>query len=227
MNIQFGRIFLFSGPYLNDIKNTDGHNGFAGIYGDVSTTEKPGGFWDQLLLAYGRGERHKRPVIVGELDYHGKGTREINQIQTVVQADSFTREKIFSGIISGKSYAISKQGTRQLALNDAFLVQPGSSNRAGLGEVLSVIPGGNIELQLTGKTDGLAENTPNPGEITMVINGREIARKRLDLSNFKLQEILPLPKDDLQLHFFRFQLTSKLGGRLLANPIFFTIGGKK
>ena len=43
---------LFTQSYFNDIIGTEGHNGFAGVYGDSRIEHRAGKGWDILLKEY-------------------------------------------------------------------------------------------------------------------------------------------------------------------------------
>ena len=80
--LGFGNVRLHTSPYLKDVVSTFRHNGLAGIYADKSSAHLPEKEWDFMLSQYCRGLRKTRPVIVGEVDYHGD--RRLDSIVTVV-----------------------------------------------------------------------------------------------------------------------------------------------
>lgn len=210
-------IDLYTQPYLNDILETSGHNGLAGIYGDAITAHKPGHEWDQLLMEYIQGKRKVKPVIIGELDYHGKN-RKIDLIQTVVQVDKCNSSSITKAICRGNSYAYANIHKNKLKINEISLNQAGDN--AGLGEVL--VYDGNFEpmLKLKGTVAGVnSEKTVL--DLTLVCNSEAIYFKQFTSGNFDLNIPLIIPKNSQDKGYVRLLLKSNMAGNIFTNPIFF------
>jgi hypothetical protein len=217
MKDKISGVLLFTEPYLKDIENTHGHNGLAGIYGDVSTAHKPGKNWDKLLLEYCSGERKTKPVIVGESDYHGR--KPIRMIQTMVQLDKFNRKNLIKALKEGNSYALTEnvRNGKSIYLEKAELSS--DSQKAGLGETLRT-DGKTAMLNIAGKTINSKKGETSPGKIKVILDGKLLMEKNIDLSDFDLKEKITLPETKRQKHFLRFYIESKKAGWLIANPFF-------
>lgn len=232
MKGKIGNISLVTVPYLKDIENTDGYNGFAGIYGDVSHAHEPGKLWDKLLWEYCSGKRKIKPVIIGESDYHGRSP--IDMIQTVVHIEKLDKKNVMDALLRGYSYAVAKNGEREIIIKHISLNS--DTNSAGLGETLKPFSAkgytsadgktshGEDEnhtliLNISGKMAGITENEKCDGEIVIVANGKKVFSNIIQLNDFSLKEKI-LVEDDLQNQYVRFYIKTMSSGYLLANPIF-------
>jgi len=208
---------LVTMPYLDDVERTFGHNGLAGIYGDAFKAHLPGGPWDRLLLAYARGERQERPVVVGESDYHGQD-RPLDCIQTVVRVAGLGRKAVLRALLSGQSYACFRQPERMLVLTEAR-VSAADGGSASLGEELEWDGTAQLGLEIAVNLEQkMAGKLPPTARLTLVIDGDLVVEKALDLPA-RQTFLVALSHDDLQLHYVRFQIEGD-GGQIIANPIF-------
>lgn len=218
MNDRIWVVSLFTAPYLGDIERTYKHNGLAGIYGDAITAYNPGKSWDKMLLEYCSGKRKLRPVITGELDYHGK-KRRINHIQTVIQTDSFDRKGVVKAIISGNSYAVIAEQDC-VELSDAY-IESGIS-RADLGETLSVKRGNDLSLKIKGHLIDPKTNVTY-GQLIVVVNGEKVVDKMVSLKELNITEKINIPASPGKLNYVRFYIKNSSMARLLTNPFFFKV----
>ncbi|MBN1863359.1 MAG: hypothetical protein JW808_00510 [Victivallales bacterium] len=220
MRIVVEGVQMHSLPYLDDVARSRGHNGFAGIYGDAYTAHQPGGLWDKMLLEYCSGERSERPVVIGELDYHGHD-RGIDVIQTVVQTDDFSVAGIVAAIRHGRSYALSKPGAGVLNIHEAVLVL--GDRRASLGETLLVAGDaseGGMVLRIRGEIESCEESLP-PADLTVVGNGEGVYFKRFHEAGFALEIPLLLDSCEIRKGYVRFWIDCGNVGRVMSNPIFY------
>ncbi len=210
-------------PYPEDVIGTRGHNGFAGIYGDAYTAHQPDGLWDRMLQEYCSGERVERPVVIGELDYHGDD-RGIDVIQTVVRTDDFSADGIVAAIRQGRSYALAKPGAGLVSIHEAVLVQDGRS--ASLGQTLATVSdgsGGGMTLKIRGEIDSCGESLP-PSDLTLVANGNAVYFKRFNSAAFDLEIPLLIDACEVRKGYVRFWLDCGAIGRAMSNPIFYAPG---
>lgn len=207
---------MVSMPYFEDIMNTTGHNGFAGIYGDTATAHKPGHEWDTLLMEYCEGKRSVKPVIIGELDYHGK-RRKIDLIQTVVAVDKFDAQSIVNAICEGNSYAYANIGTDELIFEEISLKSRHDS--AGMGEILKITEGENIILTIKGRIKGYNRDKTTL-RVTVVVNGKATEFLKSNGSKFNLKLPLKYKKEFKKKGYIRFLLETNQAGRVVSNPIF-------
>jgi len=214
MKDKIAGVFLFTIPYLQDIEETKGHNGLAGIYGDVSHAHEPGKSWDKMLREYCEGTRKELPAILGERDYHGRGGN-IGLVQTVVHSRENTPEAIVKAIIEGRSYAVAKGGGI-LQLREACLREP-IGGTAGLGETLTI--NDSVEsctLRISGSLAGASETT---GRLVIVLNGEQYSTEILELKDFAFSKEIRLRKGE-KMQYVRFYITTSGAGWLLSNPVF-------
>ena len=210
---------LVSKPYLSDVQTTYGHNGMAGLYGDAITALRAGGEWDAMLMEYCAGKRRVRPIIVGELDYHGR-KRRIDMYQTVVRGAKKSRASIFNAIIEGRSYAYAKPANCGIELIDAYLSDgPGISK---LGDTLKLGKNSaklvaNLSFKLTGERD-----IKWKGEVQIIVNGKLLKKEKFRGSKYHGKfsiDVNSLLKEQKRLGYVRFDI-SACGGRIVTNPIF-------
>jgi hypothetical protein len=211
-------VSLCCASYLHDVLASFGHNGMAGLYGDAVTALRSGGEWDEMLLEYCRGKRRTRPVIVGELDYHGR-KRRIDMYQTVVRVAKKNGESIVKAILDGRSYAYARPTGYGLELVDAFLesgrekARPGETSRScSTSEPLRVF----IEVTPSG-----IPPKSQLGTLVVIANGKTIREKSFSKKSrfsFKLSS-KSLFDDDISLAYIRFDITYG-NARIVTNPIF-------
>ncbi len=210
-------INLISAPYLDDIERTADHNGFAGIYGDAFHAHEVGNTWDKILMEYCSGKRKVRPVIVGEADYHGRV--DIKFIQTVINCPKVNHENIMYSLLEGRSYAVSNAGNSHITIENAS-VENGICI-SGPGEIVKYSSRSPVILNIKGKVEPQEKGANLQGEIRIILDGREITRKLINVENFALIEQLPaneLDKNTVR-HYVRFYIKSP-AGLIICNPIF-------
>ena len=209
-------VHLITAPYFYDVSATYGHNGFAGIYGDVSTAHEAGNEWDRMLMQYCRGERKKPPVVIGELDYHGK-KRRIDMIQTVVNVDELDSSRIVDAVIRGKSYAYEKAVVKQINI-DRLQLSEGKKN-AGLGETLHFSELKDVNLHLRGSISGSGGVTNIT--VSVILNGKKMCIQKQYGNRFNFE--IPLKKELMESNrknYIRLIIKTNNAGRILTNPIY-------
>jgi len=217
-------------PFIPDIKNTDNHNGFAGLYGDVSTAHIPGSFWDDLLLDYCNNKRESAAIIVGERDWHGRGALSIDFIKTVTMFRKSEYEKqvgrgeIVNAIIQGQSYAVVRKSNQEIILTEVKLAINKITNGNFIipGERLKIKSGDTITLNIKGRRRGIVEGENNFGIITVVVDGIKVLSKKINLNNFTFLENISIKKNDMKNHYVRFYITKGDCVELICNPFFIT-----
>ena len=218
MRTKIRGVSLVTMPYLSDVLATYNHNGMAGLYGDAISALRPGGEWDDMLLEYCSGKRGVRPVIVGELDYHGR-KRRISMYQTVVRRCEPTRKAIVAAILAGRSYAYAKPAAFDIEPSE-FALRSGKET-AELGDTLR-IDGDNksvsaeIAFALTGALPKGAV-----AKVLVVADGKLVAVRSSRKRDFRVS--IPLyaaeiaPKNGVG--YVRFVITVQ-GAKIATNPIF-------
>ena len=225
MKDRIGGVKLITYPYLDDVVNTENHNGLAGIYGDAFTAQEPGNAWDQMLMEYCMGKRKVRPVIIGELDYHGK-KRRIDMIQTVVRVKSNTTKEIVKAICSGNSYAYLNVG--QYSFSFEKLSLNNHNTTIGPGEILLVNDKFNPVLQIKGvfniKAGGYDENMlPSKIKYKLIVvsSGEKIYEKELSLIHPDLTIPLDLKLNKKGKGYVRVMIEESSGMKIFVNPFFY------
>ena len=234
MEDRIAGVKLITYPYLDDVVNTDGHNGFAGIYGDAYSAQKPGEEWDKMLMEYCAGERNVRPVVIGELDYHGK-MRRIDMIQTVVKAKSNRKDEIVKAICNGCSYAYLNDGHWTFAFEELSL-QCGHL-MAGAGETLSLNSESSPALRIKGSFSlkdshsiekGRASNLGKVDcKLTVVSSGKKIYEKNISSLNIDLTIPMDLKVNAKGKGYLRVMLEEKTGMKIFLNPFFYAEKGSE
>jgi len=228
MNVKLLGVDLVTEPYWNDVLDVDGYDGFAALYGDALTAHLPGNYWDVMLTEYISGKRNAKPVIIGEVDYHGR-KRRLDVIKTMVYTDELSVNSIIHALKKGNSYGYFQDGAYEIYLNEIFL----SSNE---GKFTKSIPGdwissktNNLNLKISGNITSrksekviFPRKTPEfkPLEITVIMNGEIVYRKKLLRKQFDLDIPITVAKN-LQKGYIRVMMQSPSVGLLLVNPFFY------
>jgi len=215
MKDKIDGVFLYTAPYLGDIENTHGYNGLAGIYADAAHAHEPGKTWDRILLEYCVGTREIKPVIVGEADYHGRGSIEL--IQTVIHSNKTDYSSITNAIIQGNSYATVNANGKMICLDSAGIVH--KNKYAWLGEELTASENREIKLEIKGHIKLEDKKLNTFGKIIVVQNGKLLSENPVDLRNFSFSQDILLTDKNLQKQYVRFYIFAD-NVWLLANPIF-------
>jgi len=222
-------VTLVTEGYVDDILGTSGSDGFAGIYADTSTERYPGSFWDELLGEHIAGKRPKPLFIVGERDYHGQSRAPLDYIKTVVLLRRSEKrlarmEDIVSAITAGNSYAVCKSNGREIELDDIALSaesSDGASPSAIPGETLEAPKHAKLLLRVAGHLESSAPPKMAPGFVVVVLDGKKIAKKQLDIKRFAIETAVSA--GNAGKHYVRFYIESKNCGRIVCNPIFFRV----
>ncbi len=214
-------VMLATAKYAGSIVKTNGHNGFAGIYGDARTAHLPGMEWDQALAQFCRGERKIAPFTFGELDYHKDyDGLPFDFIKTVVflgRNEEKSAAAILDAMLNGRSYAVAKHGENEIVIDD-FNVSAGA-REAFPGGTVSVYPGEGAAIHVEGCFHG-GESIKPGGRISLVFNGREIAQGRFSSRRFSFDHALDAGEIPQGMNYVRFIMESESSGEVLSNPIF-------
>lgn len=126
------RVVSRTEAHADDLVATRDYIAFAALYADHITATEPGRQWDQVLVEYLAGERHRPVWGTGEIDYHvdEEGGR-LHDISTVFLVRQHTRGEVLEALHEGRMYA-TRGGDRALALS-AFTVAT-EAGTAGSGE---------------------------------------------------------------------------------------------
>jgi hypothetical protein len=143
--------------YEHLLSDTTGYTGFAIFVKGMKKIGRAYGHWDNLLLAYCRGERERPIWAIGETDFEGGGPPEwVRDTQTVflVKKADFSsvsggRSRVLEAMRNGRMYATTRiysgadAGTPRLH----FRLQNARGETATMGEKL-IVESGGISAQL-------------------------------------------------------------------------------
>jgi hypothetical protein len=221
---MISEVRLISENYVEDILKTDGHNGFAGIYGDKRTAHLPGAQWDQMLLEYCAGKRKTPAFVFGETDYHGTRTDiPFDFIKTVVflgQDETPTAQNISKAMISGSSYAVHKKATGEIVIDEFKVFVPNTDKKAFSGQTLEVTRNDPVKILISGRCSSVVSKDSFV-EISFICNGRKFASPSVNIAKFNLE--FDVEQDILTEtnNYVRFIVNDgDYTGELLSNPIF-------
>jgi hypothetical protein len=205
-----------SEAYPDFLLRTDGADGFASLYEGHRQAAAPGGFWDEALAAFARGERRKPLWTVGELDLHAEGEaggKFIGEVETVLRARARTKRAVLEALRTGAMYAVRQDKTRRLVL-DRFVVVCGKQ-RARSGE--HVIANGPCRIDARLHQDG------EPSEaitVVLVRNGDVTDERRVEVD--EEGATLSWTEEDVPTDTYYYRLIAKRRNNhiLFSNPIF-------
>jgi hypothetical protein len=220
---------LITQPYWRDVKDVDGFNGFAAIYGDALTAHLPGEEWDKMLLQHITGKRKSKPVTMGEIDYHGK-KRRLDLIKTMVYTNDLTEKSIITALKRGNSYSYFHKGNFTITLNDIYMQGEENKEKCIPGETITDRTG-KFHIKLSGKIEPdpydapvQAERIPRikPAVITVVVNGKATAFESLTAKDFNLDIPVTIPEKTSR-GYVRIIINSPSTGLIVINPFFYKL----
>ena len=210
-----GPIFVNTPPYPKVLEESKGYTGFAAIYGDTITITEPGNLWDQILLAYCRGERDRPAWGISTADFHkeGQAGEKLGNFITGFFVHKKTREEIVKALRNGRVYAC-RGKYPQVAKLDEFSVCSSNGELKGIS---------GDEVVLEGKS-----------RIRISLSAAELNKKRVTLRLIKSGVVierfegeLPMEIDFEDNHlkagekiYYRIDMHGY--GVIVSNPIFVT-----
>ncbi len=220
-NVSAGGATMVSGPHAEDLLETEGYDGFEGLYGDEITVTAPGGIWDRSLIEHLAGRRARPPFVITGIDYHGPkkggdGWDEIDGGRTMVLMEERTEEAALAALRRGRAYATFQAFPRKWRLAD-FTVSTADGSRATHGEGLS----GPSPVTISWAMDWIegAPEKPVTFRFDLIRNGTviETFSSPLPIRGGITQELTP------GRYYFRAMADAHRLNRLLTNPVFVTV----
>lgn len=90
---------------LSFLKETVGYTGFGILALDnQKTLHRLGSLWDQLLLAYLKGERLKPVWGISEIGYHGSDQKRLDQVVNLLWVESKSEKALYEALRRGHFY---------------------------------------------------------------------------------------------------------------------------
>ena len=204
-----------SEAYPEFLLRTEGADGFASLY-EGRQAAAAGGFWDQALVAFVRGERTKPLWTVGALDLHAEGEaggKFIGNVETVLRARERTKQAVVEALRTGAMYAVRQRNTNRLVLHHFDIVC--GRQRARSGERVITDGPCRIEARLD------QEGEPS-GAVTLVLvrNGEVIDERKVEIDEEGVT--LSWMEGDIPRDTSYYRLIGKRGNNpvLYTNPVF-------
>ena len=169
---RLGTVTVKTEPHPEALVKTRGYTGFGAIYQENITLTRPGGEWDQLLLAYCRGEREQPPWGIGEIAFHGNSQagKELYHVQTIFAVPEATPTAVLAAMREGHMYALQRAREDALVLREFSLAAPTAVERARMGEALRLHDSPIVYLRLETESQ-----SPLPFSLTLIRSGTVIA----------------------------------------------------
>jgi hypothetical protein len=201
-------------PLFHQPQNPLEPAGFGAVYQENITLTRPGGEWDQLLLAYCRGEREQPSWGIGEIAFHGdsQAGKELYHVQTIFAVQEATPTAVLAAMREGHMYALQRAQEDALVLRDFTLAAPTAAERARMGEALRLHDSPIVHLRLETES-----GSPLPFSLTLIRSGTVIAT----LSGTTPQDFA-YRDDSLRegRSYYRVEVRGPTPHWLVSNPIF-------
>ena len=166
-----------SEAYPDFLVRTDGADGFASLYEGHRQAAAAGGFWDQALRAFARGERKKPLWTVGELDLHAEGEaggKFIGEVETVIRVRQRSKGAVLEALSTGAMYAVRQARTSRLILDHFDVVC--DSQRAQSGERIAADGPCRVEARLRREGEPLEAVT-----LVLLRNGEVTDERKVEI----------------------------------------------
>lgn len=211
--VKLGPVTLETEHYADDLLLSRHYTGFAALYGDTSTTAKPGNHWDRILVEYCRGERKKPVWGIAEADYHAdKQGIALDTFQTVFLVRNKSAQGLLEALAKGRVYAVLNEKGPPLVLERFEVQEEGGGPGATMGEELRAegfpVVAGRISL---------AGMEPAALEVQLIRDGR--VWQSID-GHTPLEFRFVDQRKITKRSYYRLAVKSPRRGRLLSNPIF-------
>jgi hypothetical protein len=215
--VQVGAATMAGEPHPEDLLETDGYDGFEGLYGDEITVTEPGREWDRVLLAFLRGERRKPAFVVTGIDYHGTDLGDawsaLDGGRTVLLLDERTVDAVRAALRGGHGYA-TFMGLPQKFRLDAFEVTVPGGATGSHGDMIR--GDGPVRVRIVMAWEGSPPPDPPPFELRLILDGRVVSRRVEHLPVEIVEEHDPAPGK----HYFRLLASAGRLNRVVSNPVF-------
>ncbi|MBI4437190.1 MAG: PHP domain-containing protein [Candidatus Omnitrophica bacterium] len=211
-----GPVSLLTDPYPEMLLRTHDYTGFSVFYEGWDILAQPGGPWDQVLLEYCRGIRHKPAWAIGELDFQKEGRADvwIGNVKTVLFVEEKTPSAMLEAIRLGRMYAVRRSPEAELRLDHFEAIDAEGNPLAEMGMDVMIPPPIRIHL-------GISRSDGKEGTIRyrLVRNGEVLKEGNVALPfEVTIEEEIPIG----QKSYYRLMVEGDQGNFLITNPIFVT-----
>jgi len=217
-DVTVGGATMVSGPHPDDLLETDGYDGFEGLYGDDVTATEPGRQWDRALLAYVRGERRTPPFVVTGIDFHGNAGAvdawgDLDGGRTILLLEERSEAAVLASLRGGHAYA-TFMGLEEKFRLETFEVVPRDGEAGTHGdEVHGSAP---VTVRIALSWEDAAPTGEPPFELRLIVDGRVVSRWA-DPLPIEIEVEHPLPPGR---HYFRVLGAAGRLNRVVSNPVF-------
>jgi hypothetical protein len=217
-DVRVGGARMVSRPHPDDLLETDGYDGFEGLYGDDITVTEPGRQWDRALLGFLRDARRRPPFVVTGIDYHGSADSvdawgDLDGGRTVLLLEERSEPAVLDALRGGHAYA-TFMGLEEKFRLETFEVTPRDGEAGTHGD--DVRGSAPVTVRIALGWEGAAPAGVPPFELRLILDGRVVSRwvERLPI---EVEVEYPLPPGR---HYFRLLGAAGRLNRVVSNPVF-------
>jgi hypothetical protein len=214
---DYNMVKFMTDKYPEALIKTSHYNGFAALYEGWRECAKPGGYWDEALIEFLKGNRDKPVWCIGELDYHyeGEGGKTIDQVQTIFLSHTINSESILHCLESGKMYAMRRTRDYCLQLNEFYVTA--SNKKIFSGETLYAAEYPQIVAHVSAIPEAEQRIT-----VKLIRNGKII--KQIHASSPVQLDYIDTKAEPYS--YYRLDISTQYPHQLYSNPIFFKLKGE-
>jgi len=206
-------VTFLTNPYPEALLETKNYMGFAIFFEGFKTIGPPGGIWDQLLLAFCRGERPNPIWAIGELDYteEGRSATWIDTVKTILFVKEKSKAALLETLREGRMVAVRRSREGEIIFGHFWVEDTKTGRRARLGETLLVEGSPRVNFSLSFK------GSVPPSQIRLIRNGEIIQEWKETLPVGKAYEDSSAKEG---VSYYRLEVQSGNGDLVATNPIF-------
>jgi len=213
--VRLGPIRMTTKPYPAALAESKDYTGFAAIYGDSAMAAEAGKHWDQVLLAYCRGDRNRPVWAIAGADFHEESRGlALDTFQTIFLVENKHPRDVIQALAKGRVYAVRKTQGMRLSLDQFRIKYKDGGQTVIAGEEMTATGDPVVEGRIS------ASDNYRCKVAVSVIKGGRIAWSFEGQTPLDFQLL-----DQDQWHgktFYRLEVKGSDGGYLLSNPIFVT-----
>jgi hypothetical protein len=217
-DVPVGGATMVSGPHPDDLLETDGYDGFEGLYGDDITVTEPGRQWDRALIAFLRGERRSPPFVVTGIDFHGNADAvdawdDLDGGRTVLLLEERSEDAVLAALRGGHAYATFMGLDGEFRLETFEVVSRDGEAGTHGEEIHGSAP---VTVRISLSLEGAAPADESPFELRLILDGH-VANRWTEPLPVEIEIECPLPPGR---HYFRLLGSAGRLNRVVSNPVF-------
>ncbi|OIO74058.1 MAG: hypothetical protein AUJ85_06540 [Elusimicrobia bacterium CG1_02_37_114] len=220
--VQIGPVSVRTKPCTNSLLQTYDYTGFAYFREGYRDAGKPGGLWDEVLGEFCAGKRNRPVWAIGELDYiNDKESGEIDTVQNILLLKDFTETSVIDCLKTGRFYVLYKTKPDNFPAIIKKLVLESENSTAQMGEILKCKSTPKLTLCIT-----TGDSKSHKININIIRNG-EIVKSDKILTPAEYTYMDKTSEGEGiqgQKSYYRIELISDSGAKIVTNPIFWGSG---